>query len=487
MKIVIITEGSSEIGFGHITRCMSLYQAFSERELPVQFIVNGDSTIEHLLKNTEYKIFNWLEESDKLFNLLNNSDIVIIDSYLADEDFYEAMSESVALNVYIDDNVRINYPKGIIVNGSILAEKMDYPFVNQVEYLLGSQYIPLRREFWDVPEKKINESLQNIMITFGGDDLRNITPTILKILTEEYPLLNKKVIVGSGFKNISEIEDLKDDKTELIYYPDAKGMLNTMLESDIAISAGGQTLYELAMVGLPTIAIGVAYNQEHNVKNWQNVGFVEFAGFWDDENLHDNILEKLDLLKDQKVRIKKCIKGKESVDGKGAFRTVKNCLNKYYAKKIKLRTAELGDIYDIYELSNEDEVRQNSFNSSKIKFENHEKWFKSEIEDLNTIFLVVETENDFIGQVRFDLDGNDATVSISINKKFRDLGLGRNIIEKSIKYIKLNAPQIKIIKAYIKENNEKSLRLFEKMDFKSKESFWMKNQNALQYVYKIRD
>ncbi|MEW6011593.1 MAG: UDP-2,4-diacetamido-2,4,6-trideoxy-beta-L-altropyranose hydrolase [Euryarchaeota archaeon] len=487
MKVLIITEGSSKIGFGHITRCTALYQSFKEKGSNVHFIVNGDSKIELLLKDTEYKIFNWLEYPDKLFDLLNSYDIVIIDSYLADEDFYNTISKSVPLAAYIDDNKRINYPKGIVINGSIHAEKLNYQPSNLVDYLLGSQYIPLRHEFWNVAEKEVNPIIQSIMVTFGGDDLRNLTPKVLKLLTKYYPDLNKKIVIGKGFKNISEIEDLKDSKTETIYYPDAESMLKTMFESDIAISAGGQTLYELARVGIPTIAIGVAYNQTHNVEYWKKVGFIEFAGFWDEDNLYDSLRENLESLQDKNVRTEKCKLGREYVDGNGAIKIAKKCLNKYHAQNMTLRTAELADIHDVFELSNENDVRKNSFNSDQIKLEDHEKWFKNKIEDSDNIFLIIKSSKDFLGQVRFDLEENNASISVSISKNFRELGLGSNILEKSIEYLKVNAAHIKIIKAYIKESNQKSVSLFEKMGFENKKNFWMENQDALLYVYKLRD
>ena len=41
MKVFIITEGSKNIGFGHITRCISLYQAFEERGIIPEFIINN--------------------------------------------------------------------------------------------------------------------------------------------------------------------------------------------------------------------------------------------------------------------------------------------------------------------------------------------------------------------------------------------------------------------------------------------------------------
>lgn len=485
MKIIIITEGSSKIGYGHVTRCLSLYHAFKEKGLNVKFIVNGDSSIESLLTHTEHNIFNWLEDSFKLLQSLNSSDIVIIDSYLADETLYRRISESVALSVYIDDNQRINYPKGVVINGSIHAEKLNYPISDETDYLLGSRYMPLRHPFRGVGEKNIAPSIQNVMVTFGGDDLRNLTPNILRILTTHYPSLNKYVIIGKGFKKIPLIKRIKDEKTKLIFYPDAEGMLEVMLKSDIAISAAGQTLYELAKVGLPTIAIGVAHNQIYNLENWEKAGFIEVAGFWDDEQVYDRIVEKIELLKSRGLRIEMFTNGRKYVDGKGVFKIVKYCLNQYYADKIDLRPVKPGDIYDVFELSNEDEVRKNSFNERSIRFEDHEKWFKNKIADPNNLFLIINIENAFVGQIRFDFDNDSATISISIKKQFRELGLSKHIIKKSIEHLKINSSNIKIIKAYIKENNKKSLKLFKHMNFKYRKNVHMKGHHAIEYIYKI--
>lgn len=487
MKIVIITEGSSKIGFGHITRCLSLYQAFDEKGLSVKFIVNGDSTIEPLIKDIEYEIFNWLEDSSKLIKSLHNSDIVIIDSYLADEPLYKKISDRVSLSVYMDDNQRINYPHGIVINGLINAEKMHYPPSNEIDYLLGSNYIPLRRQFWNVKEKKIDKAIKNVMITFGGQDSRDLSLKTLKLLKKHYPLLNKKIIIGTGFKTTSFIEDIKDERTEIIHYPGAKGMLEVMLESDIAISAAGQTLYELARVGLPTIAIGVVENQNLNLENWEKTGFIQVAGFWDDSELDKCLLEKLELLKDRNLRIKMRNTGRKFVSGRGAINIVRYCLNEYYEDMISLRPVTVGDINDIFELSNDDEVRKNSFNQGKILFEKHKNWFKRKMKDPENLFLVINVGKDFAGQVRFDFDGDLATISISIKKLFRGLGLGNNFMKKSINYLEINFPHIKIIKAYIKESNEKSLKLFKSMNFKFNRTVMIKNQDALEYIYKIRD
>ena len=318
MKVLILTEGSKNIGFGHITRCISLYQAFQERGIVPEFIVNGDESIEDLLIDKKYKVFNWLEEREKIFNIIKNADIVIIDSYFTEYDFYKKVSNSLKVPVYIDDNKRIGYPKGIVINGSIHAEDINYPKKKGVDYLLGSRYILLRKEFLNVPEKKVKKNIETVMITFGGEDVKNMTLKILKLLTKNYPDLHKRVIIGKGFKNIKEIERLKEKRTELMYYLNAEGMKKVMLDSDIAISGGGQTLYELAKVGVPTIAVAVADNQLNHAQGWEKSGFIEYAGCCESEKLLKKILKSLNKLLDYDVRIEKIKIGKFLTKDDGA-------------------------------------------------------------------------------------------------------------------------------------------------------------------------
>jgi UDP-2,4-diacetamido-2,4,6-trideoxy-beta-L-altropyranose hydrolase len=327
MKVTIVTEGSKFIGFGHITRCTSLYQAFEEKDILPVFIINGDGTVKDLLYDKHYEIFNWLDNKNKLFDSIRDADIVIIDSYIAEYKIYENASQLTKILACIDDNRRIEYPGGFIINGTIYAEDLNYPKRKDVTYLLGSKYIPLRKEFWDVPEKEIKENIQTVMVTFGGDDARNMTPGILKLLEENFPKLIKKVIIGKGFKNIERIESLKNGKTELIYYPNAEDMKRVMLESDIAISASGQTLYELARVGVPTIAIAVAENQMNNAKGWQKAGFIEYAGWWEDKNTLNAIASKIKLLRAFDLRKEKSTMGRCYVDGLGASRVVELVTN----------------------------------------------------------------------------------------------------------------------------------------------------------------
>lgn len=317
-----MTEGGKDIGFGHITRCKSLCQAFEKNGIIPTFITNNNKAVKDLLKDKNHHIFNWSEEQDELFGIIKNADIVIIDSYLADINLYRKVSEIIKVPVYFDDNMRLDYPKGVIVNGNIFAEELNYPTRDEIAYLLGCRYLPLRREFWENTEKEVRWNIKTVMVTFGGDDARSMTPKVLRLLAKEYPDIAKNVVIGKAFQNINEIRAEADDKTKIIYFPDAQGMKNIMIESDIAISLGGQTLYELAAISVPAIAVVVAENQLNNVRGCQKAGFIEYAGWWEDIQFLEGIAQSLKSLQDRELRENMAKIGRSLIDGNGASRVV---------------------------------------------------------------------------------------------------------------------------------------------------------------------
>ncbi|MHC5060103.1 MAG: UDP-2,4-diacetamido-2,4,6-trideoxy-beta-L-altropyranose hydrolase [Planctomycetota bacterium] len=326
MRIYIVTEGGERMGFGHITRCLSICQAFMEFRMIPHFIVNGDESIQGLLNNIDHETFDWIDNQKRLLATIGDADVVFVDSYYADYSLYRKISNEVKIAVYLDDNMRLEYPKGFVLNGAISAEELPYPEKEGVTYLLGSQYTPLRKEFWNVSEKQICNSLKTVMVTFGGADIQNLTPKVLEMLINTYPELLTKVIIGTCFQNTEEIEKIKGNNIELIYSPNAAKMKEIMFESDIAISAGGQTLYELARIGVPTIAITVAENQLRNVQSWLKEGFIEQAGWWADEDLMEKIKQSIEILQDYTIRMNKKKAGNKVIDGSGSMAVAQRVL-----------------------------------------------------------------------------------------------------------------------------------------------------------------
>ncbi len=141
------------------------------------------------------------------------------------------------------------------------------------------------------------------------------------------------------------------------------------------------------------------------------------------------------------------------------------------------------DIEDVFNLSNDPIVRQNSFNPEQINFENHVKWFKNKIKSGDCYFYIIRNNNNnFIGYVRFDKNTDikdEMIISIHLNQKYRGKGFGSKLIKISSEKI-LKNHSIKKIIAFVKDTNNTSLKSFEKSGYKviSKDNinnnFWYK-------------
>ena len=320
--VYILVDGGAEVGLGHVARCTSIYDACQDVGATCEFIINGDGDFEGLLTDRKYRVLDWLANHEKLFETIGGAEAVFIDSYLAKRQLYEAVASVVKTGVYLDDFMRIEYPKGFVLNGAIAAEQMNYPTGKDVTYLLGTRYTPLREPFWSVPAITIRPGIETIMVTSGGTDEHNHTAPLLEFLAESRPNVHKKIIVAKSFQNISDIEEHAADNTELIYSPDAAEMKQAMLESDIAISACGQTLYELARVGVPAIGLSMSDDQAHNAEGWSNAGFLEYAGMHNAPNLHEEIGRAVNKLAPNPERAYRSQIGRDYIDGQGIKRVI---------------------------------------------------------------------------------------------------------------------------------------------------------------------
>ncbi len=96
------------------------------------------------------------------------------------------------------------------------------------------------------------------------------------------------------------------------------------MEADLAISAGGQTLYELARVGCPTVAVRMAANQDGQLGVFEEAGFLRIAGHGDHSGIVEAIGEAVrTLMADPPARATMSVAGQRLIDGHGALRVAR--------------------------------------------------------------------------------------------------------------------------------------------------------------------
>ena len=324
MKIYVLTEVGEDIGFGHFTRCMALCQGFKEKALPAKMIANGYILAHDLLKDIDVEFFNWIENDELLLNLLVDSDIIIIDSYLADYQLYRKISNLKKTTVYFDDTQRMSYPPGIVLNCAVCAEKKSYQEREGFKKLLGCDFAPLRQDFWDVPSKVIKERMRDILITFGGACQASDVESLLGFLAGRFDGFTYHVVLGN--KVCGDCDSKMCDDVKIYSNLTGSDMCRLMLACDVCISGGGQTTYELARVGVPTIGICLAENQRANLEAWSKKGFLSYVGWYNEKDLFNRIGGAIDKLIPVEERVKASQIGTGFIDGQGVKRIVDSIL-----------------------------------------------------------------------------------------------------------------------------------------------------------------
>lgn len=309
-EILFLLEAGKDFGYGHLTRCLALAQGLFEKNNIITMIIRGNINSDAKLASFDVSIHEWLD-LDFLSSIVSQFDIVIIDSYHASEKICKYVAKNIKKVLFFDDFLRLSYPSGIVLNSAIGAEMLSYPNNPHLTYLLGSSYIPLRKDFFDASPYTFRKEINRILITFGGSDISDETPYYLKLCAKRFPNAEKMVVIGAGFKNFDKIQHESDKNTTFLHNLSAMEMVHTMQKSDLAISAAGQTVNELAVMGVPTIGIQIADNQAANYNNWKKVGFLI-----DDTVLYDNFIDL------EKLRENSHKSGRVLVDGKGVERIV---------------------------------------------------------------------------------------------------------------------------------------------------------------------
>lgn len=317
-KIFILTEGGGSTGMGHVARCLSIYQTFEARGYFPEIIINGNESIIPALDGTKYLLFDWVKEQTRIIQHINNADIVLVDSYYCPLSLYQQIAEVCKLPVFIDDNVRVEYPRGIVVNGVMGAENLDYPKSTEVVYLLGIQYAFLRSAFWNTSPVFIKEEVESIMVSCGGNDV-GLSTRIVKILLNHFPNLRISVVLKDLITN--DIAYLNKYANVLIDLS-ADKMKTLMGESDIAITAAGQTTYELCRLGTPFIALLTADNQKFSITNFFKAGLVQEAIMADNVNFETLLINQFEYLLDKNSRTKFSTKMQQTFSGNRSLKLI---------------------------------------------------------------------------------------------------------------------------------------------------------------------
>ena len=472
MKVAFRVDVSPQIGFGHLSRCLSLAQALKTNGAEVSFIL---SNLSHAVK-AEFEEKHGFSvhilgddiSIDGCAKILKQGcDWLIIDGYSFDINFERAMRPFVSHLAVIDDLVR-THDCDLLIDQNLGRQISDYEgkVPKGCEILAGPAYALLDQSFIKERMKGVTprKSLGRVLCYFGGGQVERVIISAMEALDEQ-GLAYDLVLGGNSFSHVRK--KAKDSSfCHLFDYVD--DMASLMSKASLFLGSGGMTNWERCCLGLPSLIVTVADNQTPATKALAQRGALLYLGSSETIQTVDLGHGLATLKKAPQLLESLGQRALEIVDGRGIDRVVKKILR----REIDLRLAQEGDCEDLWKWRNAPENRRFSHDDNEIPLASHRTWFAKALQSMNRELLIATLDSEPVGVLRFDLSADEALVSIYLVPGHHGRGLGEGILRAGEAWLRCNRLSIRRIRAEIQKINKPSEKVFLRAGYEESFGVW---------------
>lgn len=325
MKILIRTDASVEIGSGHLMRCLTLAEQLRAGGAEVAFVCRElPGAMFDLLQARGYRFARLpAEETGKVPQQLDagetveaagqlfpgGADWLVVDHYGLDAIWERLLRPYTHRLMVIDDLANRGHDCDLLLDQNYYRNQdLRYQGLvpEQCEMLLGPAYVLLRPEFAEARQRmRVRDgNVRRILVFFGGSDPTNQTQKAVEALR----LLGRRdikvdVVVGSANPNRKAIQALCDKSPNMAFHCQVSNMAELILKADLGIGAGGAAMWERCYLGLPTLTVVFAANQERTTEDVAEIGAIEYLG-WSDRFMPDDYLRTISRMLGDSQRVR---------------------------------------------------------------------------------------------------------------------------------------------------------------------------------------
>lgn len=332
MKLWIRTDASATIGLGHAKRCLAIAEEARRRRVEVAFVVSHDYEIAtRVLQQAGFPVSGVPPETVLWLAQLQEGDVTLCDGYHLTSQI-KAATETPGIRVAAFDDLGVELPRvDVLIRPGHTQELLPSPSGSSV--LAGPQFAPVSAQFVARrrPRWKTSDSL---LVTMGSSDPTRATPNVLATISAtKEPRWDVVLLVGPGMQPITLPADPRFSLLE--HQEDIASHFDRF---DMAVTAGGNTAWELMCMGLPIAIIQTAENQRQIIEAAVGAGAALYGGSAD--TVHERLPAALLELMDVSRRRDLSSRALELVDGKGPERIVKELLKKNVSDRLSSPAGE---------------------------------------------------------------------------------------------------------------------------------------------------
>jgi len=312
MKFAFRADASLQIGTGHIMRCLTLAKALKDhghtclficRELDghlIPKIIAQGFDVRPLPKpqsvgtqprgpaHAHWAEVSWQQDAEETANELAaiQPDWLVLDHYAFDAGWERVVLGRIGARLcVIDDLADRPHLADCLIDQGLGNEKSDYRHLvsKDCQVMVGPKYALLRPEFSKLrsrvmggdKDRLLRSGVSSILVSIGGVDLKDLTSFTLRALEKSaFPSsLQVTIVVGGTAPNVKSIAKLcKGSRFRSELLVDHRDMAGLMANADFAIGAAGSTSWERCCLGLPSLLMSVASNQQKALQALGSLG-----------------------------------------------------------------------------------------------------------------------------------------------------------------------------------------------------------------------
>lgn len=337
--IVIRADGNADIGAGHLMRCLTVAEQIGERGHVVFWCADETSAAQVRARGYEVQVLgtdyrDMLSELPRLRRMAPSvSRVILVDSYFVTAEYLQALRAYGSVYLLEDVPGRI-WPVDGVINYNAFADMRFYQEIygqssgggckpaegQDTKLYVGASYVPLRPQFagW---EYRVQSRVKELLVTTGGGDRDNIAGKILERIEDMACQIH--VVSGPYNPHGAWLDGYVGSHPHVTLHRQVEEMAKLMTQCDLAVTAGGTTVYELCALGVPFVCFSYAENQEALAEyaGRQEIGLYAGKYHQDAEETLTRIGELVrQAAADPQLRGQISRRARELVDGRGAGR-----------------------------------------------------------------------------------------------------------------------------------------------------------------------
>ena len=450
-RVAFRVDATAERGWGHLKRCMALAHSLHQAGAELAFC--GRASSPAVAEQLHALGWSWVplgvtvddakgdspEAADAAATLSAlpwQADVLVVDHYGLGAQWHQAArAASGAPIVAIDDLANRAMAPDLLVDPNPSEDhrqKYRGVLADDVDLCGGPAWTLLDPVYASRPLVRLTDRVQTLGIFMGGTDPFNHSCWVLELVRRRLQW-SGNVHVASTRDN-PHLAELRATAQRLgaDLFLDLPHLADFHAGCDLQVGAGGGALWERCRLGVPTLALICADNQEQTIPALQRAGVVRGQDARGRTPAQaDALVQALQsLLTDAAQRQALQQKAAAWVDGQGADRLAQQVLAWLPTQPLRLRPATLEDAQTLLDWRNDAQTRQASHNAGVVAAIDHQAWLQRCLADPQRRLWVACQGSQAVGTVRAEpsADGTATLLSWTVNPARRGGGVGRAMV-----------------------------------------------------------